>query len=697
LRVNLFIVMLSMLLSGPIYGYGQKVSQGSARVKEVTFIVRRGGKIKDIAASIKVPARNILKANKIRSKDYLAYPGLRLIIPVPVQPRTWDPATEGMTGLDPSRLDRHTATDFEVVIDTSNYKLEENFINQTDAEEDSVEYESIGRHLRKIDKRVQSLFYKIDSMKQVDFKFEDENAPDPVALTGNMKMSRDKYYSEGPLGRQIDSLKAIKAWLGQRRSVLKNQMTEYEYLVDNAGYSERTYLNHPPRESEWSDNLAYERIYLKSKDPTMAANGKKKSISSAATESPAGGLMSDRSMVEQNEPPLSRTVKETVFVRHKYDYALLNTQTSTSEIQSTRPYRRTPSLLTMRTISPVLAKPDPKEKEAVKEKEVAKEIEVVKEKEVVKETGPVKEKEVIREARQIPRDDKHTGTLVVSASERPSTVSPGPKTANVAEKGMSVKPEGTAATASDSVTGTKPKPVKKGTGNEGAKKPNYLEPVDSVTRAKGQFYIILAREALEKGDFRNGEKNLRKSLDINPNNAEAWMLHADIYLTQGAPDQSLKEYLISSEIDSLNPKVFYNIALIYSKNNSQKANTYFSKAIGANDKYLLAYMGRASLLMDGHDYDKAIADYDKVLTIDKSYSAAYQGRGLARMEQRKYADAIADFDMFLQIEKPDGPVLFQRGLAKIYSNDLLKGCLDLSAARDLGFKDAEKAIKKYCQ
>lgn len=681
--VNLFIVMLIMLLSGPIYSYGQKESQSSVRVKEVTFIVRKAGKIKDIAVSIKVPARDILKANKLRSKDYLAYPGLRLIIPVPVQPRTWDPASEGMTGRNPSRLDRHQGEDFEVVIDTSNYKLEENFINLTDAQEDSVEFESIGRHIRKIDKRVQSLYYKIDSMKQVDFKFEDENAPDPVAVADKIKMSRGRYYSEGPLGRQIDSLKAVKAWLGQRRTVLKNQITEYEYLVDNAGYSERIYRHQKPKETEaeWGDNLAYERIYLKSKDPTLAANGKRKSLSSAATEGPAAGSLADKGLVEQNEPPISRTSKENVIIHHKSDYALINKQTFTSEIQSSHPNHRTLALLTGGTIEPVLAKPEAKEVVPVVDKPVVKE----------------KEKEVVKEIRQIPRDDKHTGTFVAIAPERSSTISPASKADNVVEKAMPVKPEPPVITTADSVSATKTKTVKKGTGNEGAKKPKYLEPVDSVTRIKGQFYIILAREALGKGDFKNGEKNLRKSLDINPNNAEAWMLHADIYLTQGASDQSLREYLISSEIDSLNPKVFYNIALIYSKTNSQKANTYFSKAIEVNNKYLQAYMGRASMLMDGHDYDRAVADYDKVLAIDKYYSAAYQGRGLARMEMRKYADAIADFDMYLQIEKPDGFVLFQRGLSKIYSNDLLKGCLDLSAARDLGFKDAEKAIKKFCQ
>jgi hypothetical protein len=67
------------------------------------------------------------------------------------------------------------------------------------------------------------------------------------------------------------------------------------------------------------------------------------------------------------------------------------------------------------------------------------------------------------------------------------------------------------------------------------------------------------------------------------------------------------------------------------------------------------------------------------------------------METRKFADAVQDFNQYLEIEDPDGYVIYQRGISKILSNSLLQGCLDLSSALELGFKDAEKAIKKFCE
>jgi tetratricopeptide (TPR) repeat protein len=108
-------------------------------------------------------------------------------------------------------------------------------------------------------------------------------------------------------------------------------------------------------------------------------------------------------------------------------------------------------------------------------------------------------------------------------------------------------------------------------------------------------------------------------------------------------------------------------------------------------------MGRASLLMDDRDYEGAIQDYDRLLAVNKYYSPAFKQRGLAKMELRKFTEAITDFNQYLEIEDPDGYVVYQRGISKIYSNNLLQGCLDLSSAQELGFKDAEKAIKKFCE
>ena len=780
------IVLFTLILLGSVPGYGQSKVHNAASVRQIEFLVRNGDNIKDISAKIKVPVREILKANKLSSRTYVAYPGRRLWIPVHVQPKVWDPTKEDMTGNSPSREDRGAGEDYEPVIDSSNYKLLEDFINLSEARSDSFEYENIDKHIRKIDKRINHLTYMIDSLKQVDFKFDYEDQ-DKNSILGKMKMSRDKYYIEGPLGKQIDSLKEEKIRLGQRRIVLRNQITEYEFLVDNAGYSERNYKHEEKvKPSNWGDHLAYESIYLKGKNKPQPTQPDVAPVVKKDTVIPKP--IAVKPAVETVKPQVTENYIDTadtepILSHYKSDFALLPKQKFTKEIQNTssQPALSQLSPSAIRTIPPPVAplKETPKpvtpvtntvvpvKKEAPKPvTPVTNTVAPVKEEALkpvtpVTNTVPVKETpkpvtpvsntvskpdQNISDETPKPRTDIIPKHVVKPVQEEPKQITPPAPDSSIAVKPQiaedtlrqkhaavhidTLRPEFSPINSSDKPTMTLESKVdttinrptkmvnmdplasyKSDSGfvaksvqikdipiAEYKNKPKYLIPVDSVTRIKGEFYLIRARQVLEKGDFKTGDKYLRKSLDLNPNNAQSWMLHADLFLTMGLADQALKEYIISGEIDSTNPKIFYNIALLYTKaSNNQKAYKYFSRAIETNAKYLQAYMGRASLLMDERDYEGAIQDYDRVLTANKYYSPAFKARGLAKMEVRKFTEAVSDFNQYLEIEDPDGFVIYQRGLSKIYSNNLLQGCLDLSSANELGFKEAEKAIKKFCE
>jgi len=745
LKIPVLIVYLTSLVLLSSHSYGQHSYGGNGKghngpaVRQVVFLTRNGDYVKNISAKIKVPVKEITKANKI-SQNYLVYPGRILFIPVHVQPRVWDPTKEDMSGNSPSREDRPNDDDYELVIDSSNYKLAEDFIYLNEAKADSIEYENIANHLRRIDKKINYLRFKLDSVKQTDFKFDYEEQDKSSAL-GKVKMTRDKYYAEGPIGKAIDSLVATKDWLGQRRIMLRDHITEYEYIVENAGYAEKNFM-HDDKEkvSTWGDHLAYESNAMKSKPATLVQpnkspspppaeaekekNKEKETVAIAntvveppkqpqpKTEAPPIGIdqqdvnLMDTFMVDTGAIPHFLTD----FMVYKPKFTAEVQPTSPAHIQLTNkpPYTKAVYRpLTTTATATAATKESPKapsQKQSQQHQEPQKDqvikpaptpdppaAAVVNEPTVIKKDEPEKKKkEQVVEALTPP--------LTVTSSEQPA-MKLDEKIDTVKEKKVKeVSADPLASYKQDSGFVVPKNAIKDIPIAEYKNKPKYLQPVDSTTRIKGDFYLIRARQVLEKGDFKTGDKYLRKSLDINPNDAQAWMLHADLFLAMGLADQSLKEYIISSEIDSTNPKVFYNIALLYTKaNNHQKAYKYFTRAIEASDKYLLAYMGRASLQMDEHDYEGAIKDYDRVLKSNKYYTPAYKARGLAKMELHRFADAIVDFNQYLEIEDPDGYVIYQRGISKIYSNSLLQGCLDLSSSQELGFKEAEKAIKKFCE
>ena len=850
-------------------------------------MVRNGDYIKDIATRTKVPVREILKLNKLRSKKFLAYPGLKLLLPVQVQSHVWDPTKEDMTGNSPSREDRGGSDDYELVIDSSNYSLIDDFIDLSAARNDSIEYANIDNHIRKIDRAVKYLAHKIDSIKQTDFKFDYEDQ-DKNSILSKMKLARDNYYAEGPIGRQIDSLKDEKVWLGQRRIILRNQIAEYEYLADNASYSQGHYRHdEKQRPSNWGSHLAYESIYVKNKEAVDQARNKglvTDTVKKAAAPAPVitkhdsvipppiapiaksemplpkvAKLTMDTSthvqavpshptesitqpavvaQTPKSETPVSSVVKAPVDIapnessqskptatvsqpapaktaspantsikitekdkatpadeltydeepvmHYKSDFAALPkqkypgqitvitvpqpslaiptnfagpmkmpsstsvppapvtppapvkqaTKSESAEPVITKPDQTAPAITktketqqTQTTANTTINKPADKESVIPATKEtsqttltnnttVTKPIDTPPSKEsspapaakapAPENTTPLSVPKVQAISTDTPMIKHVAETIDAAAPIRTTTIATSDKpvmsldakidtTIVRPEKPVNTDPLASYKTDSDFVV-KRDVQIKDIPIEEYKNKPKYLLPVDSVSKIKGDFYLIRARQVLEKGDFKTGDKYLRKSLDLDPTNPQAWMLHADLFLTLGLADQALKEYEISGEIDSTNPKVFYNIALLYVKaNNHQKAYKYFSKSIEVNNKYLLAYMGRASLLMDDRDYEGAIQDYDRLLAVNKYYSPAFKQRGLAKMELRKFTEAIADFNQYLEIEDPDGYVVYQRGISKIYSNSLLQGCLDLSSAQELGFKDAEKAIKKFCE
>jgi hypothetical protein len=940
LRIQLRIVSLVLLLLGFIYTYGQhsldqKVPSNSVSVKQIEFIVSIGDNIKDIAAKINIPAREILSLNKIHSKHYMAYPGRRLILPVQVQQKVWDPSRDEMSGNFPSREDRGgNDNDYELVIDSNNYRLSEDFIDLSEAESDSTEYENIAGHLQKIDKQVRYLYHKLDSMKATDFKFDFDDQ-DKNSVLYKMKQTRDQYYAESPISKQIDSLKDTKIWLGQRRIVLRNQRSNYENLVDNATYEEAHYQHDEKRKTDtWGDHLVYESMYLRSKeyksqkakanakdtvanippppipitskpipivsksDPTpstivaskpdtLAAQTPAPILASTPTDKQSVAKISAPTNTEtvvdktaktntevisstsvpivaahqpvalastppeknvKKEAPVTNTQNVTPpssvkiterenttsedadmdeMPHYKSDFSVLPKQKFTAGVRSERGFQRSldiikfePALLKTTVLTPLdtagietgphkvsspairktttpqavnfkkrensssvgiqqkepnkllpsnktinkttasTANTSAKSKESTKQQNIA----TTTEKTVNKSSASTVKKETKNPSNLKPKEPPKLAVVKAPTNNPDNTLSAKiVKAKSSAPSAQNIKADTTAAiippkqiakidtpirhesisfdAASTHSTGlltstdkpsmslytkidtTIDRPEKEISTDplasyktdsdfavkrdvqikdipvtESKNKPKYLMPVDSVEKIKGDFYLIRARQVLERGDFKTGDKYLRKSLELDPSNAQSWMLHADLFLTLGLADQALKEYEISGEIDSTNPKVFYNIALLYVKaNNNQKAYKYFSKSIEVNYKYLSAYMGRASLLMDERDYQGAIQDYDKLLAINKYYSPAFKARGLAKMELHKFADAVLDFNQYLEIEDPDGYVIYQRGISKIYSNDLLQGCLDLSSSLELGFKEAEKAIKKFCE
>lgn len=229
--------------------------------------------------------------------------------------------------------------------------------------------------------------------------------------------------------------------------------------------------------------------------------------------------------------------------------------------------------------------------------------------------------------------------------------------------------------------------------------PEYLIPVDTVRRVKAEFFLRRAEKSLEEKNLKNTQQYLKKSLELNPNYFDAWLMSADLEAMYGSQTKAMKHYEICSKIDSTQHRLWYKMAGLNQLIKHRKdALDCYNKAIEIIPNDVLSRMSRAAILSDMKQYDKSLDDYNYITQINPAYAYVYKARGIVYHLNKNFELAIQDFNTFLAIEKkPDASVYYYRGLSKLATNQLLDGCLDLSKASGYGYKAADKAIAKSCE
>ncbi len=170
--------------------------------------------------------------------------------------------------------------------------------------------------------------------------------------------------------------------------------------------------------------------------------------------------------------------------------------------------------------------------------------------------------------------------------------------------------------------------------------------------------------------------------------------------------------------------------LLEQSENFNEALKDFTKAIGSDDRNMLAYFCRANsrakmvdrirtegslpepeiLNMTGNkttifpkkeemkilDYEEIIQDYESILYMNPNFIFAWFNMANTKVKKRDYVEAVKDYSKAIALEPDFGEAYFNRGLTRIFLNDLEGGALDLSRAGELGLTEAYNVIKRYC-
>lgn len=229
------------------------------------------------------------------------------------------------------------------------------------------------------------------------------------------------------------------------------------------------------------------------------------------------------------------------------------------------------------------------------------------------------------------------------------------------------------------------------------KKLKMGDEVDAIRMEKSKFYLSRAMIEIDKKNYKKSVEYADKSIDLNPNYTEAYMLKGDVLASFGYYDKAYASYQNANLVNNRIPQLHYNMGncLIY-LGKQEKAIEEMGAAIRIDSSYILAYSGRSALYIGMKKYRSALKDYNTILSMNKYFYPAFKGRGIAHLNLGNYDDAIHDFNQLLEYDADDPSIYYHRGMAKMYKAEIYGACMDFLSSSERGYGEAVKAIKKYC-
>lgn len=222
-----------------------------------------------------------------------------------------------------------------------------------------------------------------------------------------------------------------------------------------------------------------------------------------------------------------------------------------------------------------------------------------------------------------------------------------------------------------------------------------------LTRLYPKFdnaYLGRAQLNLSVGDTIAALNDISKCIEVNENNADAFVMRADILIKKASDyEKALQDMNSAIKLEPKKADYFVNRAFLkYHLDDYFGAMADFDYAIELNPSNVPARFNRGLLRMEVQDNNKAIEDFSYVLEREPDNFMALYNRATLYQETRQYKLAIADYDKVIE-RYPNLPMAyFARSECKRLSGDLKGGERDYYKSRDLQEKQAarEYALKE---
>lgn len=182
----------------------------------------------------------------------------------------------------------------------------------------------------------------------------------------------------------------------------------------------------------------------------------------------------------------------------------------------------------------------------------------------------------------------------------------------------------------------------------------------SVTRGSSTIDFNLAVVLHDKGKLEEAIDHYRRSLQFNPNVADAHYYLADALAERKQLKEAVKEYNQAIQIDPGLWRAHFNLAnVLSSQGNLDGAVEHYSEVVKIQPAFVDAHYQLGNVVALNGDLDTALQHYQEAIKLDSSRSEIHFDLGNALMKRGRLDEAATHFEAAIRL-KP--------GMVKAYNN-----------------------------
>lgn len=197
-----------------------------------------------------------------------------------------------------------------------------------------------------------------------------------------------------------------------------------------------------------------------------------------------------------------------------------------------------------------------------------------------------------------------------------------------------------------------------------ADKPKEQNPLDLITESDPEVFLRMAKQEVERKDYRAALQAVNKALLLNKNCWEARYLGAYVYQLQNRYKEAIvryKEYLAVRPEDQL---AHINLGVVLRKEGKlQEAEYEYRKAVQLNYYSLEAHYNLANLLIARNELEPALKELLACAKIAPSNAWVHNNLGVIYQKRDYLDEAKEEFDRALNLEPANKT--FEQNLASV--------------------------------